>query len=62
MEKTQQEIKRGRWRGGGGTGASRAGERVLTFVNVDRNLLAEKCCAITTKAGQAEKKKGSKKF
>ena len=40
-----------RWgRGGGGVGASVRGvlERALTFINVDRNLLAEKCCAITT--------------
>lgn len=30
-------------------------QRALTFRNIDRNLLAEKCCAIATKASRAEK-------
>lgn len=56
-------MKHGRWRGGGSTRASRAVEKALTFINVDRNLLAEKCCAITTKASRAEKNRqaGKKK-
>lgn len=43
------------------TSASRAAERALTFINVDRNLLAEKCCTIKTKTSRAEKNRQAEK-
>lgn len=48
--KRLQKLKRERWRGGGGTKASQGSTVALTFRNVNRKLLAEKSCAITTKA------------
>lgn len=36
-----------------------AAERALTFINIDRNLLPEKCCAITaSKPVEQEKTDG----
>lgn len=59
-KREQQKLKWGGWKEGGDTRASGAIQRALTFINVDRNLLAEKCCAITTAASRAEKNWGWK--
>lgn len=50
--KTAGDEKRKRRRGGCAS-CSWAAERALTFINIDRNVLVEKCCAITTKASRA---------
>lgn len=50
-----------RWNEEGGSSISKAVDRALTFINIDRNLLAEKCCAITTKAIWAEKNRQEQK-
>lgn len=59
-KRERHKLKWGGWKEGGGTRASGSIQRALTFINVDRNLLAEKCCAITTAASRAEKNWGWK--